>query len=192
LALTNFIHTVDHRPLQSRDHHPSLLSNSEDADIQSSIVIIDPAHQDGSISGQGIFVDKQVRNAISRAKDAVIIVGNPCLPYPGIEDDKGYWKDMESALNAAQVFAWVRGGRLRLDKYQRCGFLVHPSEIPEALLLEEEGEAYAKLGKPDDDDPSTEIASDVQDGVGPAKDGSKENGKLAYLALFGVDEGGKK
>jgi hypothetical protein len=32
----------------------------------------------------------------------------------------------------------------------------------------------------------------VQNGVESVKDGSKENGKLAYLALLGVDEGDNK
>jgi hypothetical protein len=55
LRVDTAAHTLSGILTQSRKDHPRLLINSDDADIRSSIVIIDPANQDGTVPGQGTF-----------------------------------------------------------------------------------------------------------------------------------------
>lgn len=136
--------------LLSRNHHPRIISNDEDKDISSNIVIIDPANQDGTKFGQGFFKQEMVKKAISRAKEVVIIIGNPCEPY--CDRYTLGFADMTSALDAAHQFAHICGGLLRYEDNGIEEPLVSLGDIPQALLLDEEREAYAKLKESGDVD----------------------------------------
>jgi hypothetical protein len=132
----------------SRKHHPRLLINSDDPDIRSSIVIIDPANQDGTIPGQGTFKNAQVKTAVSRAIEAVLIIGNSCMPYPPNSKTSGEtaWVDVESALNAAHMYAdYYDGRRLTDEGIELHAVPVQVGEIPEPILFDEERETLVRL-----------------------------------------------
>jgi hypothetical protein len=148
LATVNGNHAIRNMPLLSRKHYPRLLSNSEDIDIQSDIVIIDPANQDGTLSGQSPSIDETIKAAVSRAREAVIIIiGQSCLLYPEISK-KTHWTEMESALTAAHMYASSHNGCIR---HVPDGLPGHPlaphGSIPEALLVDGEVQAYAQLAE---------------------------------------------
>lgn len=148
LSVKNELLAAKGRPALSRDHFPRIISSSDDKDIQSTIVIIDPANQDGTKSGQGFFKQDMVKTAISCAKEAVIIIGNSCRSYP--DWDYNYrWREMDSALNAAHQWVSDEAGLLKCEDYYLSEPLVSLSNISEELLLDEEREAYAKLSDSD-------------------------------------------
>jgi hypothetical protein len=132
----------------NRKHHPRLLINSDDADIRSSIVIIDPANQDGTLPGQGTFKNAQVKTAVSRAIEAVLIIGNSCMPYLPNSKTSGEtaWVDVESALNAVHMYAdYYDGRRLADEGIELRAVPVQVGEIPEPILFDEERETLVRL-----------------------------------------------
>jgi len=137
----------------NRKHHPRILCNSDDADIQSSIIIIDPANQDGTIPGQGTFKNDQVRTAISRAIEAVTIIGNSCMPYPDNETNgETPWIDMKSALNAAHMYAHVHGGRrLKDEGIRTLATPITVGRILEPILTDDARETLDRMFGDDPD-----------------------------------------
>lgn len=135
----------------NRKHHPRILCNGDDADIQASVVIIDPANQDGTIPGQGTFKNDQVKTAISRAVEAVVIIGNSCMPYLN-GNDKTPWVDAEFALNAAHMYAHVHGGRRLKDEGTRIRATpITVGRILEPILLDEVRETLERIFGDDPD-----------------------------------------
>jgi hypothetical protein len=172
-----------------RNHHPRIISNSDDQNIRSTVVIIDPANQDGTKFGQGFSKQEMVKIAISRAKEAVIIIGNSCEPYPGRRTAIGNWKGMDSALNAAHEYALWQRGLLKCEDSELEEPLVSLVAIPETLLLNTELKAYAKLRNSSDGTSGGETLMGGQDGVEASQSGSEEIAKLVDLTLPSLGEG---
>ena len=147
LRVDTAAHTLPGILTQSRKDHPRLLINCDGADIRSSIVNIDPANQDGTVPGQGTFKNAQFRTAVSRAIEAVFIIGNSCTPYPNSEiRGEALWVDVESALNAAHMYARFHDGcRLADEGIELRATPVQVGLIPEPILLDEEREALVRM-----------------------------------------------
>ena len=192
LSIENAVRAKKNEMLLTRNHHSRLLSNSADKDIQSTVVIVDPANQDGTKFGQGFFKQEMVEIAISRATDVVIFIGNSCQP---ITD--GYYTprevrytEMKSTLNAAHGYARFNEGLIELKNYKLDEPLVFLADIPETLLLDTELKAYAKLRNSSDWTSGDETPTEGRDGVKVPQSGSEEIEKLADLTLSSLGEGG--
>ena len=154
LSSENAVRAENCGRLLTRHHHPRILSNSDDKDIRSSVVVIDPANQDGTKFGQGFFKQEMVETAVSRAKDVVIFIGNSCRPPAELycTPREVWWDEEKSALTAAHSCARFNQGLLKCEEYKLREPLVSLGDIPQALLLDEEREAYAKLKESGDVD----------------------------------------
>lgn len=166
-------------PPLSRDHHPRIISNSEDKDIRATSTLPTRMARSSAKAPSSKTWSKLL--SLSRAKEAVLIIGNSCGQYNDrrFESDPNVPKvlEMESALNAAHRYASLIGGLCKLRYYTLKKPLVALRDIPEALLLDEEREAYAKLSESADEDLGIEKASEGQDEAESAKDGLEETEK---------------